>query len=117
MSDSMGYEVVGQAEADHRIANNLASLSGVVRLQRNAISKGGKDLTAVQVCTVLDDIRARIEVMAKLHKSLAVSANGNGVNLGDFLQEISELIGTLALQLPFSEMSALCGGLVGSAPE
>jgi len=91
----MGYEVVGQAEADHRIANNLASLSGVVRLQRNAISKGGKDLTAVQVCTVLDDIRARIEVMAKLHKSLAVSANGNGVNLGDFLQEISELIGTL----------------------
>jgi two-component sensor histidine kinase len=95
MSDSMGYEVVGQAEADHRIANNLASLSGVVRLQRNAISKGSKDLTAVQVCTVLDDIRARIEVMAKLHKSLAVSANGNGVNLGDFLQEISELIGTL----------------------
>jgi two-component sensor histidine kinase len=95
MSDSMGYEVVGQAEADHRIANNLASLSGVVRLQRNAVSKGGKDLTAVQVCTVLDDIRARIEVMAKLHKSLAVSANGNGVNLGDFLQEISELIGTL----------------------
>jgi two-component sensor histidine kinase len=33
--------------------------------------------------------------MAKLHKSLALSAHGQGVNLGDFLQEISELIGTL----------------------
>jgi two-component sensor histidine kinase len=88
-------EAVGLAEADHRIANNLASLSGIVNLQRNAVSRSGKDLTADQVCTLLDDIRARIEVTAKLHKSLALSATGNGVHLGDFLQEISELIGTL----------------------
>jgi|SRR6202047_120994 two-component sensor histidine kinase len=95
MSTSIEHEVVGLAEADHRIANNLASLSGVIRLQRNAISKSGKNLTTEQVCMLLDDISARIEVMAKLHKSLALSLNGNGVNLGGFLQEISELIGTL----------------------
>jgi two-component sensor histidine kinase len=95
MSILIEREVVGLAEADHRIANNLASLSGIVRLERNAVSKSGKNLTADQVCTLLDDIRARIEVTAKLHKSLALSANGNGVNLGDFLQEISELVGTL----------------------
>jgi two-component sensor histidine kinase len=95
MSNSIEHGIVGLAEADHRIANNLASLSGVIRLQRNAISKSGKNLTAEQVCTLLDDIRARIEVMAKLHKSLALSAHGQGVNLGDFLQEISALIGTL----------------------
>ena len=95
MSILIEREAVGLAEADHRIANNLASLSGIVNLQRNAVSRSGKSLTADQVCTLLDDIRARIEVTAKLHKSLALSANGNGVNLGDFLQEISELIGTL----------------------
>jgi two-component sensor histidine kinase len=95
MSISVEHGVVGLAEADHRIANNLASLSGVIRLQRNAISRGDKTLTTEQVCMLLDDISARIEVMAKLHKSLALSANRNGVNLGDFLQEISELIGTL----------------------
>jgi two-component sensor histidine kinase len=95
MSSSIEHGIVGLAEADHRIANNLASLSGVIRLQRNAISKSGKNLTAEEACTLLDDIRARIEVMAKLHKSLALSAHGHGVNLGDFLQEISELIGTL----------------------
>jgi two-component sensor histidine kinase len=95
MSNSVEHGIVGLAEADHRIANNLASLSGVIRLQRNAISKSGKNLTGEQVCTLLDDIRARIEVMAKLHKSLALSAHGHGVNLGDFLQEISQLIGTL----------------------
>jgi two-component sensor histidine kinase len=86
---------VGLAEADHRIANNLASLSGAVRLQRNAISRSGKSLTADQVCQLLDDISARIEVTAKLHKSLALAGNGNGVDLGNFLREIAEMIGTL----------------------
>src|ERR1700722_18975818 len=86
---------IGLAEADHRIANNLASLSGAVRLQRNVISKSGKTLTADEVCLLLDDISARIEVTAKLHKSLALAANGDGVNLGNFLQEIAEMIGTL----------------------
>ena len=95
MSILIEHGVVGLAEADHRIANNLASLSGVIRLQRNAISKSGKTFTAGQVCVLLDDISARIEVMAKLHKSLALSNNGKGVNLGDFLQEIGEMIGTL----------------------
>ena len=95
MSISIERKVVGLAEVDHRIGNNLASLSGVIRLQRNAISKSGKNLSTEQVCMLLDDVTARIEVMAKLHKSLALGVNGDGVNLGDFLHEISELIGTL----------------------
>jgi two-component sensor histidine kinase len=45
---------------------------------------------------LLDEISARIGVMAKLHKSLALTFNGgNGVNLGDFLKEISEMISAL----------------------
>ncbi len=98
MSILIEHGIIGLAEADHRIANNLASLSGVIRLQRNAISKSGKTFTAGQVCVLLDDISARIEVTAKLHKSLALSDNGNGVNLGDFLQEIGEMIGTLGAE-------------------
>jgi two-component sensor histidine kinase len=86
---------VGMAEADHRIANNLASLSGVIRLQRNAISRSRRTFTTEQVCMLLDDIGARVEVTAKLHKSLARAINGNGVNLGDFLEEISDMIGAL----------------------
>ena len=95
MSIQIEYGIVGLAEADHRIANNLASLSGVIRLQRNAISRSGRTFTTEQVCMLLDDIGARIEVTAKLHKSLARAVNGNGVNLGDFLEEIAEMIGTL----------------------
>jgi two-component sensor histidine kinase len=89
------HDGAGQAESDHRIANNLASLSGAIRLQRNALSKSGKTLTAAQACLLLDDISARIEVTAKLHKSLALADNGEGVNLGNFLREISEMVRTL----------------------
>jgi two-component sensor histidine kinase len=89
------HDDVGLAEADHRIANNLASLSSAIRLQRRAISKSGKTLSADQVCLLLDDISARIEVTAKLHKSLALAVNGAGVNLGNFLRDIAEMIGTL----------------------
>ena len=96
MSIQIEYGSLGVAEADHRIANNLASLSGVIRLQRNAISKSGRTFTTEQVCMLLDDIDARIEVTAKLHKSLARAVKGNGVNLGDFLEEISEMISTLS---------------------
>jgi two-component sensor histidine kinase len=95
MSIRIEHGFVGMAEADHRIANNLASLSGVIRLQRNAISKSRRTFTTEQVCMLLDDIDARIEVTAKLHKSLARATNGNGVNLGDFLEEISDIISTL----------------------
>jgi two-component sensor histidine kinase len=95
MSISIEHGMIGFAEADHRIANNLASLSGVIRLQRNSISRSGRTFTTEQVCMLLDDIGARIEVTAKLHKSLARTVNGNGVNLGNFLQEIAEMIGTL----------------------
>ena len=87
---------LGLAEADHRIANNLASLSGGIRLQRSSISKSGRTFTTEQVCALLDDIDARIEVTAKLHKSLGQAAHGNGINLGDFLKEVSEMIGTLS---------------------
>jgi len=62
LSDHRG---VGVAEADHRIANNLASLSGLIRLQRGTISKSGKPYTADQVCGLLDDISARIEATAR----------------------------------------------------
>jgi two-component sensor histidine kinase len=95
MSILIEHGSVGLAEADHRIADNLASLGGVIRLQRNSVSKNGRTFTAEQVCILLDDISARIEVTAKLHKSLARAANGNGVNLGNYLQEIAEMIGTL----------------------
>jgi two-component sensor histidine kinase len=113
MSIQIEYGSIGVAEADHRIANNLASLSSVIRVQRNAISKSGRTFTAEQVGMLLDDIDARIEVTAKLHKSLAQAVNGNGVNLGDFLEEISAMISTLgAVGRMDLTVENACGGCI-----
>jgi two-component sensor histidine kinase len=109
MAILIDHDDIGLAEADHRIANNLASLSGAIRLQHNAVSKSGKSLTAGQVCQLLDDISARIEVTAKLHKSLAMAGNGNGVDLGNFLQEIAEMIGTLGPERKMN-LTVACSG-------
>ncbi|MBI5260358.1 MAG: sensor histidine kinase [Bradyrhizobium sp.] len=98
MSISAEDGMVRIAEADHRIANNLTSLSAVIGLQRKALSKSGKTFTADQVCVLLSEVTARIEVTAKLHKYLATAANNNGIDIGDFLQQVSSLIGKLVPQ-------------------
>jgi two-component sensor histidine kinase len=85
-----------KAEADHRIANNLASLSSIVRLQSNAIARDAKPFTAQQVCLLLKEVSARIEVTARLHKLLAASTNGEGVNLGSLLREICVMMEAIA---------------------
>jgi two-component sensor histidine kinase len=38
---------VGLAEADHQIANNLAGLSGVIRLQRSTTASGSRGVRSV----------------------------------------------------------------------
>jgi two-component sensor histidine kinase len=44
MSISIAHGIAGPSEADHRIANNLASLSGIIRFQRNSIFQERKEL-------------------------------------------------------------------------
>jgi len=56
---------------------------------------------------LLDDISARLEIVSKLHKSLPQPIGANGVNLGEFLREISAMIGTLA---PYGRMNITLGG-------
>jgi two-component sensor histidine kinase len=68
-------------EADHRIANSLAAISGLVRVRARA----SEDVEDPQ--TFLLEIADRIETVAKLHRLFAASDNGR-VRLNDYLQEI-----------------------------
>jgi two-component sensor histidine kinase len=84
------------AEADHRIANNLASLSSSVRLQSNAIARRAEPYSAQQVCDLLKEISSRIEVTARLHKALASAGHLNGIDLEAFLREICMMMEAIA---------------------
>jgi two-component sensor histidine kinase len=74
MSIQIEYGSIGMAEPDHRIANSLASLSSVIRLQRIGISTSGKTFSTEQVCMLLDDIDAQ----RNSTDSLAQAPVGNG---------------------------------------
>jgi two-component sensor histidine kinase len=74
-------------EADHRIANSLAAISGLVRVRARAADD------VVDPKTFLSEIADRIDTVAKLHRLLACSNNGN-VRLDQYLKEICGRLGS-----------------------
>jgi two-component sensor histidine kinase len=81
-------------EADHRIANSLAAISGLVRVRALAVED------VLDPKTFLLEIADRIDTVAKLHRLLAYSDGGN-VRLDEHLQEICDRLGSaLAASMP-----------------
>lgn len=81
-------------EADHRIANSLAAISGLVRLRARAV----EDVSDPKA--FLLEIADRIDTVAKLHRLLAHTDNGN-VQLDEYLEEICKRLGSaLATSTP-----------------
>ena len=81
-------------EADHRIANSLAVISGLVRVR----ARVADDVADPK--TFLLEIADRIDTVGKLHRLLAYSNDGN-VRLNQYLQEICDRLGSaLATNTP-----------------
>jgi len=81
-------------EADHRIANSLASISGLVRVRARAADD------VANPRTFLFEIADRIDTVARLHLLLAHSNNGH-VRLDQYLREICNRLGSaLATNTP-----------------
>jgi two-component sensor histidine kinase len=81
-------------EADHRVANSLAAISGLVRVRARSA-----DVLA-DPKTFLLEIADRIDTVARLHRLLARSNNEN-VRLAEYLQEICDkLASALATNRP-----------------
>jgi two-component sensor histidine kinase len=81
-------------ETDHRIANSLAAISGLVRVRARAAGDFADPKT------FLFEIADRIDTVAKLHRLLAYS-NSENVRLVEYLQEICDRLGSpLATSTP-----------------
>src|SRR5665213_1386068 len=77
------------AEADHRIANSLALLGGLVRLQPGAVAKTPRSYSSAEVRLMLDGVAARISTVAQVHHRLAKLPEGV-VAFGAHLHEICD---------------------------
>jgi two-component sensor histidine kinase len=105
------------SEADHRIANNLSAISGLVR-------RKAQHLKVDDLRQYLVDVAGRIDTVARLHRLLA-RANGRGIPVAPFLRDVgvamTEIVGSderlqVAIECPESVMlspdSALRVGLM-----
>jgi two-component sensor histidine kinase len=76
------------AEANHRIANNLARIISIVRLQATHFAKSTRTMTAKEVSDLLSEFAGRIETVGRMHHLLSRSGRGALVEVGDYLHEV-----------------------------
>lgn len=86
-------------EADHRIANNLSLIISLLRLRSRTVAQGRGKMDRAEVGLLLEDIAARVETVAKLHRMLSHSSRQAQVGIGGYLRELcASLASSLAPQ-------------------
>ena len=80
------------AEANHRIANNLAMIAGLARLQGGNIRDDGDRFTGSEVRLMLQEFGGRVDAVARLHRLLANSGQRASVDLADYLRGVAEAV-------------------------
>jgi two-component sensor histidine kinase len=75
-------------EANHRIANHLAAVGGLIRLHAASVTSGRRTMTTEEVRLLLLEIAGRIDTVGQLHKLLAQRPLDAVVDLGAFLREV-----------------------------
>ena len=78
------------AEANHRIANNLTLIAGLVRLQVAGIARSGAPLSAEEACQALQEVGNRIEAVGRLHRLLAAGDDAGTLDLSEYLRDVAD---------------------------
>jgi len=87
------------AEANHRIANSLTLLVGMVRMQSGSVQKKADTYTPAEVRHLLDSIAARINTISQLHRILSRNTGESVISLRPHLHEVTDaLVGALACE-------------------
>ena len=77
------------AEANHRVANSLTLLGGLVRMQAKAAGRADKPFSNAEVRLMLDSVAARIATLGQLHRCLAHVPVDGAIALNTHLSDIS----------------------------
>jgi two-component sensor histidine kinase len=85
-------------EANHRIANHLSLIVGMVHAQASGVARGPAILTREQVRELLQETAGKIVSVSHLHRHLADRDQAHTIELSDYLLEnATSLISSLGL--------------------
>ena len=92
-------------EANHRIANNLTILAGLIRSEIGTLPADAL-IDRLYISHALEQISVRIDAVGRLHRLLTSAAYGENVELGAYLREIADaatcsLVNTRSLEVRF----------------
>ena len=77
-------------EANHRIANHLAMLAALMRLQAKGIGQTRIALSARDVQRLLEDFAGRLDTVGEIHRLLAHRSSGAPVDVANYLETIAQ---------------------------
>jgi len=80
-------------EADHRIANNLGMIASLLRLRARSVGQQRGPMDRSEVIVMLEEVAARVDTVARLHRLLSHSYHNALVDVGAYLRELSESLG------------------------
>ena len=85
-------------EANHRIANHLSLIVGMVQMQVSAVARGPETLRRDAVHTMLQETAGKIISVSHLHRKLADQPQDSDIDLGGFIVEsCTALVSSLSL--------------------
>jgi two-component sensor histidine kinase len=86
------------SEANHRVANHLTLLAGLVQIQASNVAKGPAQLSRDDVHAILREVAGKVIGIGQLHRRLIDLPQNETIDLGDYLIESSQaLVKSLAL--------------------
>jgi two-component sensor histidine kinase len=88
------------AEANHRIANSLSAVAGLVQQEITGLKNVHREMHTSEVRQLLAEVRARIDAVARLHRALSnMPREEAAIDIGQYLQQLAaELVATLSVK-------------------
>jgi two-component sensor histidine kinase len=80
------------AETNHRVANSLTLLGGLVRMQARAAGRATTPFSNAEIRLMLDGIAARVATVGQLHRMLAHMPSDGAVMLNAHLRDLADTL-------------------------
>jgi two-component sensor histidine kinase len=79
-------------EANHRVANHLTLLAGMVQVQASSVARGPAMVSRDDVQAILREVAGKVIGIGQLHRKLSDLPHDQAIDLGDYLIESSHAL-------------------------